>query len=129
MQTFIAILIGVLILLWFMRGYFIQKMVRIPAITREELDRLMQEEDAVLVDCRREREYRHGHIPGAVNMEAERAEEEFAKLYPDKDHPYVFYCVSGMRSDIVMEQLRKQGYTNLHSFKKIKRYKDPLVQG
>jgi rhodanese-related sulfurtransferase len=47
----------------------------------------------------------------------------------DKNGKYVFYCSSGLRSDIVMDLLKKQGYTNLYSFKKMKRYKGELARG
>lgn len=35
----------------------------------EELQRLLQEPDLVLVDCRSYKEYAEGHIPGAVNVD------------------------------------------------------------
>lgn len=127
-QTIIAVLLAILIILWFMRGYFVQRMIRIPAISNADLELLMQEEDAVLVDVRRDKEYRKGHIPGAVHVDAEVAEKEFPKLYPDRDHPYIFYCTAGVRSDIVMDQLKRAGYTNLHSYKRLKRYNGELEQ-
>lgn len=127
-QTIVAVLAAILILLWFMRGYFVQRMMRIPAISGEELEQKMKD-GAVLVDVRQEHEYKRGHIPGAVHVAAEAAERDFHKKYPDKDAAYIFYCSAGIRSDIVMDQLTKQGYTNLHSFKKVKRYKGDLVRG
>ena len=126
LQTIIAILVAILVLIWFMRGYFIQRMMRIPAISQEEMERLRNEENAVLLDNRTEKEYRSGHIPGAVHLQAEHAQSSFAGKYPDKERPYIFYCSSGMRSDIVMDQLKAQGYTNLHSFKRLKRYQGEL---
>ncbi|MDI9502106.1 MAG: rhodanese-like domain-containing protein [Peptoniphilaceae bacterium] len=127
-QKLIAAIIGILVILWFMRSYFFQQARRIPAISPEEMDDLLAN-GAVLVDVRRKEEYQAGHIPGAVHMRAEEAEKNFSRRFPDKNGKYVFYCSSGLRSDIVMDLLKKQGYTNLYSFKKMKRYKGELARG
>lgn len=47
---------------------------------------------AVLIDVRSPEEYRAGHIPGAINLPAERIKAEAAKLPRDKSTTLVFYC-------------------------------------
>ena len=45
-----------------------------------------------LVDVRSLEEYRAGHIPGAINIPAERIEAEKGRLPKDRSVPVVFYC-------------------------------------
>ena len=47
---------------------------------------------AVLIDVRSPEEYRDGHIPGAVNIPAERIASEKGRLPKDKTARLVFYC-------------------------------------
>jgi hypothetical protein len=86
-QKLIAAIIGILVILWFMRSYFFQQARRIPAISPEEMDDLLAN-GAVLVDVRRKEEYQAGHIP--VHMRAEEAEKNFSRRFPDKNGKYVF---------------------------------------
>ena len=47
---------------------------------------------AVLIDVRLLEEYQAGHIPGAVNIPAERISLEKNRLPKDKAAPLIFYC-------------------------------------
>jgi rhodanese-related sulfurtransferase len=46
----------------------------------------------VLIDTRTPEEYQAGHIPGAINIPAERMRAEAARLPKDKSTPVIFYC-------------------------------------
>lgn len=117
--------LAVLCILWLMRGLFLPRGKKYYAISQDEMEK-MQQDGAKVFDVRLKRDYDKGHIPGAIFLAAETADKEFHKLYPKKDAPYIFYCTMGVRADIVMESLEKQGYKNLHSFKRIKRYTGEL---
>lgn len=123
-QVFL-IFFAILTILWLLRGLFLPKFKRQNAITQEELASFM-EQGVPLIDVRLSNEYAKGHIPGALSIPAEKIEEEFPKRFPNKKEPYVFYCGSGVRSDIVIDNLEKMGYKNLHSFRRIKRYQGEL---
>ena len=47
---------------------------------------------AVLIDVRLLEEYQAGHIPGAINIPAERISLEKSRLPKDKAAPLIFYC-------------------------------------
>lgn len=47
---------------------------------------------AMVVDVRLSEEYQEGHIPGAVNIPAERMRVEAARLPKEKSTPIIFYC-------------------------------------
>ena len=46
----------------------------------------------VLIDVRSPQEYREGHIPGAINVPAERFVSEQGKLPKGRKTPLIFYC-------------------------------------
>ena len=73
--------------------------------------------DAVIVDVRRDDEYKAGHIPGAVLLTMETiTAETAAKVLPDKNQMILIYCRSGRRSKIAAQSLLDLGYTNLIEF-------------
>jgi len=47
---------------------------------------------AALIDVRSPEEYHDGHIPGAVNIPAERITAQKSRLPKDKAATLVFYC-------------------------------------
>ena len=83
--------------------------------------------DAIILDVRRDDEYKAGHIPGArlLTMETITAESA-AKILPNKNQQILIYCRSGRRSKIAAQSLLDLGYTNLIEFGGILDYKGKL---
>lgn len=83
--------------------------------------------DAIIVDVRRDDEYKAGHIPGAVLLTMETiTAETAAKVLPDKNQIILIYCRSGRRSKIAAQNLLDLGYTNLIEFGGILDYKGKI---
>ena len=83
--------------------------------------------DAIIVDVRRDDEYKAGHIPGAILLTMETiTAETAAKVLPDKDQMILIYCRSGRRSKISAQTLLELGYTNLIEFGGILDYKGKI---
>ena len=83
--------------------------------------------DAIIVDVRRDDEYKAGHIPGAVLLTMETiTAETAAKVLPDKNQMILIYCRSGRRSKIAAQNLLDLGYTNLIEFGGILDYKGKM---
>ena len=66
-------------------------------LSQTEFSTKAQHENTVVIDIRTEREYRAGHIKGAMNLAVADLLADPSKLdiYEDKD--LVFYCHSGAR--------------------------------
>lgn len=62
-----------------------------PVISAEDVI-AWNKRNAVVVDSRIPEEYQAGHIPGAINIPAERMKMEVSLLPRDKTRPIVFYC-------------------------------------
>lgn len=86
-----------------------------------------QNPDAVIVDVRREDEYKAGHIPGAVLLTMETiTADTAAKVIPNKNQQLLVYCRSGRRSKIAAKTLLDLGYSNIIEFGGILDYKGEL---
>ena len=83
--------------------------------------------DTIIVDVRRDDEYKNGHIPGAVLLTMETITAETAsKVLPDKNQMILIYCRSGRRSKIAAQNLLDLGYTNIIEFGGILDYKGKI---
>jgi rhodanese-related sulfurtransferase len=89
------------------------------------LDEFRSTEGAVLIDVRGEDEYASSHIPGAINIEANRI-LDIGSVVDSKDAPIFLYCLTGARSSRTAAALRSAGYTNVKNIGGINRYKGPI---
>lgn len=64
-------------------------------IDRVELLRLIEEEDAQIVDVLPEREYRESHLPAAVSIPLKQLTAESVSVL-STDRPVVVYCHDGL---------------------------------
>jgi rhodanese-related sulfurtransferase len=67
----------------------------VTGIDRAELLRLIDEEDAQVVDVLLEPEYTEAHLPGAVNIPLKQLTVETAAIL-DASRPVVVYCHDGL---------------------------------
>ncbi len=74
-------------------------------------DRLHAQDGLILVDVRQDSEWRAGHIPGAVHLEAGQLSERAASLPPDA--PIAVHCGHHDRSVTGLALLEQQGFRHL----------------
>ena len=99
-------------------------------ISQEDAKEMMEMEDGhVIVDVRRQDEYRKGHIPGAVLIPNEGISVAPPEQLPDKDQVILIYCRTGARSKQAAQKLADMGYTNLYEFGGIMNWTGPVVKG
>ena len=94
---------------------------RIREVTAEELLAL-QAAGAPVVDVREPDEFADGHLPGAVNIPRGLLEFEVdghpavnfetAEALSHRERPVVLYCLSGGRSALAAEALKRLGFTS-----------------
>ena len=87
---------------------------KVKRVDVEEFDKLRANKENVVLDVRTEREFKAGHIPGAVNIDANGAdfEEKVAKL--DKNKTYLVHCAAGGRSARACKKLEGIGFKELY---------------
>lgn len=87
---------------------------RIREISREEADELL-DSGAILLDVRDPKEYRSGHLSGAVQLNWDALEPGIGEIVSDKSAAIICYCAIGHRSAIAADTLQRLGYTNVTS--------------
>jgi len=97
-------------------------------INQEEAKEMMSKEDGhIVVDVRREDEYKEGHIPGAILIPNESIGEEQPKELPNLDQIILIYCRSGNRSKEAAQKLFDMGYKNIYEFGGINTWTGDIV--
>lgn len=87
---------------------------KVKVIGRGEATRLINKEDAVVVDLRQRDEYRKGHIAGAINLQpGEIKSGSLGELEKHKNKPIIVVDASGVNAQEPGNQLYKAGFTNV----------------
>jgi rhodanese-related sulfurtransferase len=84
----------------------------IKQITARELDQM---KGMTMLDTRTDKEYKQGHIPGAIHIELSEVGNKAKKLRKDKD--LLVYCQNGNRSIWAIKRLMGMGFTSLYNLK------------
>lgn len=83
-------------------------------MTAAELNELIQSGRApVIVDVRSSREYKAGHVPGAIHLPFWLAFARADEIDAPKDAPLVVYCAHGPRAGIGKAALLLEGFTQV----------------
>ena len=83
-------------------------------ITGDEAVKIMDKDTGILLlDVRKEDEYKAGHIVDGVNIPLEEIESRISEFEEYKDKPVLVYCRVGKRSAEASEILVKNGFTNV----------------
>ncbi|MEO1701807.1 MAG: rhodanese-like domain-containing protein [Pseudomonadota bacterium] len=84
-------------------------------VTAQQAYQLLQSNpDIVVLDIRTGREFRSGHIEGAININYfdRNFRDRIAEL--DGSKTYIMHCAAGGRSDASINILRNAGLTNVY---------------
>jgi rhodanese-related sulfurtransferase len=79
-----------------------------PEISVDELDELLRDGDARVLDVREEWEFRQGHLPGAIHVPLGRLGQGYTNLPRDKR--LLVICQSGNRSLSATDFLLARGF-------------------
>ncbi|MGB5261105.1 MAG: rhodanese-like domain-containing protein [Gammaproteobacteria bacterium] len=94
-------------------GELKQRLSGITELGPGEATRLLNHEDAIMIDMRDDKEYRDGHIINSLHA----PDIKTARLEKYRDRPLIVYCRSGNRSTAYCSKLRKQGFESVYNLK------------
>jgi rhodanese-related sulfurtransferase len=77
--------------------------------------RLVQNEQARLIDVREDQEWAAGHASGAEHLGKGIIERDIEERVADKQTELILYCGGGYRSALAADVLQRMGYTNVFS--------------
>jgi rhodanese-related sulfurtransferase len=90
-----------------------------PAAARQFL-----KQGALVIDVRSAAEFQSGHLPRAVNLPLDELRAGIAQHAPDKGQVLLLHCLSGTRSAMARQRLKRMGYTqvfNLGSYSRARK--------
>jgi rhodanese-related sulfurtransferase len=75
--------------------------------------RVLNKEDGLVLDIREDSEVRQGRIKGARHIPQKELKDRLGELQKYRDKPVVVYCRTGNRSAQASELLTAHGFTNV----------------
>ena len=93
-----------------------RRLSRVNEASPAEATRMLNHENAIMIDMRTDKDYREGHIANAVNLPTGNAEIP-AALDKYRERPVIVYCQRGQRSIALCNKLSKQGFASVYNLK------------
>ena len=78
---------------------------------------IIKNKTVVIIDVRTAEEYRAGHIPHALNIDVDADNFTTQINNLNKEHHYLVYCETGVRSTEASEIMQKEGFPSIKNFK------------
>lgn len=76
--------------------------------------RLINDQNAFVLDVRNAGDYKKGHLLGASNIPTARLADRASELPKDKSRAILCYCALGSSAPAACEKLKKMGYENIY---------------
>lgn len=89
---------------------------KVKQVDVEQVEKLRADKNNVVLDVRTEKEFKAGHIPGAVNLDVADPDFDAKAAKLDRSKTYITHCVIGHRSAKACEKLTGAGLTNILDF-------------
>lgn len=110
--AWIALLVAVIVMT------FKSSFSKVKEITRGAATRLINKEDAVVVDTRSRDDFRRGHLANAINLTASEIKSgSLGELEKHKAQPIIVVCANGTTSREPADNLSKAGFENVVTLK------------
>ena len=68
---------------------------------------------ALVIDVRSRAEFNSGHLARAINIPVDEIETALPKRVKDKSQVLLLHCLSGTRSGLAKNKLKRLGYSNV----------------
>ena len=94
-------------------GELRQRLSGVTEVGPSEATRLLNHENAIMIDTRSEKDYKFGHIVNSLHA----PDLNTVKLDKYRERPLIVYCRSGNTSAAYCSKLRKQGFETVYNLK------------
>ncbi len=99
---------------WALMSRFRERLLGFREVGPAEAVRLINDEDALVLDVRTAGEFAAGHVPGARHLPLDRLPERLEELAPWRERPVVVFCRSGQRAARAAALLQRAGFRRVH---------------
>ncbi len=87
------------------------------SVTIHDATRMINKEDAVILDIRSKNEFKTGHILSSINITASEIDKRMSELNEHKEKPVIVVCNLGQTSSAVTKKLHNAGFSNVARMK------------
>lgn len=91
-----------------------RKLLGFKEVSSTDAVRMINREDALMLDVREDKEFSEGHIVNAVNIPLGLLEGRLKELEEYKDKPVIVCCRTGQRSAKAGAVLQRQGFNSIY---------------
>lgn len=91
-----------------------RKLLGFKEVGTNEAVRLMNSEDALMLDVREDKEFKDGHVIKAINIPLGLLESRLKEIEAHKEKPVIVYCRTGQRAAKAGAILQRQGFTSIY---------------
>jgi len=107
-----AALVAVIVML--VMNEFKRKLLGFKEVGANEAVRLINQEEALVLDVREDKDFREGHILNAVNIPLGLLESRLDEINAYKAKPVIVYCRTGQRAAKAGAILQRQGFNSIY---------------
>ena len=104
----------VLIILLMIMNESRRKLLGFKEIGNNEAVRLMNSEEALMLDVREHNEFKEGHVINAVHIPLGVLESRLKEIEAHKEKPVIVYCRTGQRAAKAGAVLQRQGFKSIY---------------
>ncbi len=79
-----------------------------------EAVRLINDQDAIVIDVRAPADYKKGHLINAINIPVNRIGERRKELGKDTSRPLIVYCALGSVASTAVAPLKQAGFESVY---------------
>ena len=112
----LLVLALIIIIAMLLGGEIQARISGIKAVAPGEATRMINHDNAIMIDMRDDKDYREGHIVNAIHAPAGSGNDS-GKLEKYRDKPVIVYCQRGQRSTAYCSKLKKQGFGSVYNLK------------
>lgn len=105
------------IIIMIVMNEFKQKLLGFKEVASGDAVRMINHDDAVMLDVRDDTEYGEGHVINAVHIPLGLLDSRLDELEQYRDKPLIVYCRTGQRSAKAGSTLQKQGFKSVYKLK------------
>lgn len=83
------------------------------SVNTTEATRMMNHDNALVLDIREPKDFAQGHIAGAVNLPVSVLNTKLSEIDKHKSHPVIVVCKMGTAAGAIAKTLKKRGFENV----------------
>jgi rhodanese-related sulfurtransferase len=112
----LLVLALVAIIVMLIGGELQSRISGIKQVAPGEATRMLNHDNAIMIDMRDDKDYRAGHIVNAIHVPVS-PDKDSGKIEKYRDKPVIVYCQRGQRSAGYCNKLKKQGFESVYNLK------------